>query len=97
MSMLMGKVCENVAKNVVRLAIPQLKFDTFLCMHFRESSELYALDSVDQCKVGDWVIIRKLPEKISTKIEFKIDQVVYKNGHIVCPLTGKRSFQYHYG
>uniref|UniRef100_T1KEW6 Uncharacterized protein n=1 Tax=Tetranychus urticae TaxID=32264 RepID=T1KEW6_TETUR len=96
MSMLMGKVIENVTKNVVRLAIPQLKFDTFLCSHFRESSQLFGLDSMDQCKVGDWVLLRKLPEKISTKIDFKIEQVLYQNGHIICPLTGKRSFQYFY-
>ncbi|XP_053201774.1 28S ribosomal protein S17, mitochondrial-like [Panonychus citri] len=96
MSLLMGKVCEAVGKNIVRVAIPQLKFDSFLVTHFRDSSELHALDKKGESKVGDWVIVSKLPERISLKVEHSVEQVVYKCGHIIDPLTGKRCFQYHY-
>lgn len=96
MALLMGKVCEHYMKDIVRVAVPQLKFSNYLMWHFRESSELYALDKDNICKEGDWVLVKELPEKISLKVKFKIEKLVHQNGNLICPLTGRRSIGYYY-
>lgn len=96
MALLMAKVCENYMKNVVRVAVPKLNFDTCLQWHFRESYELYALDKDDICKVGDWILVRELPKKISLKVKFQVEKLVHQNGNLICPLTGRKSVGFYY-
>lgn len=41
------------------------------------------------CKTGDVVLVRELPEKLTTLITHKVEKIVYKLGDIVDPITGK--------
>lgn len=93
MSVLIGKCVAAAKKNVVRLTVPKLKFDDFLNKHFRESDSVMAYDDLNVCKDGDWVLVRKVEDKIS-EIDYKVDKVVYQAGNIIDPITGKKTLEY---
>ncbi|XP_074600478.1 mitochondrial ribosomal protein S17 [Brevipalpus obovatus] len=95
-TLLLAKCCNTYVKNVIRVAVPQLKFDSYFNWHFREANELYALDKEGKCQPGDWVLVRELPEKVSLKVKFQVEKLLYQNGNIICPLTGRRSIGYYY-
>ena len=97
MALSLAKVMAGVTlKNTIRCAVPTLKYDDYLKAHFRESSELLAHDPDEKAKPGDWVLVKELPEPLSIKVKHRLFKVVYVEGNIVCPLTGKRSFGYEY-
>jgi len=93
-SLLLGK-CTTVAKrNVVRLLVPQYKFDSFLRKHFRDNDPIIAHDPKNECRDGDWVLLRKLDSRFSLEIDYQVEKIVYKAGNIIDPLTGKKSVGY---
>ena len=93
---MLGKCLAITSRQTVRVAVPFLKFDSFLNHHFRENQECYALDKEEKCEQNDWILIRKLPEKYSLKVEYVVDRIVYKSGDIVDPITGLKSAGYVY-
>lgn len=50
---------------------------------------MFAHDPEKICKTGDIVLVRELPEKLTTLITHKVEKVVYQLGDIVDPITGK--------
>lgn len=96
MSLFLAKCVANPLRNTVRVLVPQLKFDSYLNMHFRENDSLMVKDSQDQVQPGDWCLVRKLPAKISLQVQHEVVKVVYKSGNIVDPITGKQSYGYLY-
>lgn len=50
---------------------------------------MFAHDPEKVLKSGDIVLVRELPEKLTTLITHKIEKLVYKLGDIVDPITGK--------
>lgn len=57
--------------------------------YFKDADYVFAHDPTKVCKTGDIVLVRKLPEKLTTLITHKIEKVVYKMGDVVDPITGK--------
>lgn len=51
--------------------------------------EYYAHDPDKTCKVGDVVLIRELPQKMTTLITHKVERVMYKLGDVIDPITNK--------
>uniref|UniRef100_A0A914M2Z5 Ribosomal protein S17 n=1 Tax=Meloidogyne incognita TaxID=6306 RepID=A0A914M2Z5_MELIC len=63
---------------------------------FYRTFELYwALDPEEKCKLGDVVIIRKLPEekRIASTVPYLIEKVVFEHGARVDLLSKKRNFE----
>lgn len=58
--------------------------------YFKNIELIYAQDSKKVSKVGDIVLLEKLPEKITTLIQHKVKEVVYPLGDITDPVTGKK-------
>lgn len=57
--------------------------------HFPEQDHVFAHDPDKLCKTGDYVLVRKLPEKLTTLITHKVERIVYKMGDVIDPITGK--------
>lgn len=95
MSLLIGKCISTAKKNVIRLLIPQLKFDDFLTKHFRENETIMAHDENNSCNPGDWVLLRKFDQTFHLDIDYQVEKIIYKSGHIIDPLTNKKSFGYN--
>lgn len=62
-------------------------FSTF--QYFNKQEEYYAHDPDKICKTGDVVLIRALPEKLTTLITHKVERVVFKLGDVIDPMSGK--------
>lgn len=58
--------------------------------YFKNIELIYAQDSKKVSKVGDIVLLEKLPEKITTLIQHTVKEVVYPLGDITDPVTGKK-------
>lgn len=97
MALSLAKVLGGVAlKKTIRCKIPHLKFDDYLKWHFRENTELLAHDPDEKCKPGDWVLIKELPEPLSLKVKHQMIKIVYVEGDMRCPLTGKKTLGYDF-
>ena len=97
MSLLIGKVQGAIRlRQTIKVAVPKLKFDDFLKMHFRENTEIMAHDPEEKCKPGDWVLIKELPSPLSIKVRHRLLKIVYENGNIFDPVTGKRVVGYDF-
>ncbi|KAI2801864.1 hypothetical protein RDWZM_000678 [Blomia tropicalis] len=94
MSLLLAKCITPAKKNVIRLLVPQLRFDTFLSKHFRENDSIVAHDPNNNCKEGDWVLLRKLDSRFSLEIDYQVEKIVYESGNIIDPITKKKSLGY---
>lgn len=97
MALSLAKVLGGVAlKQTIRCRIPILKYDDYLAMHFREANELLAHDPEEKSKPGDWVLVQELPEPLSIKVRHKLFKIVYDEGNMICPLTGKKTLGYEF-
>lgn len=96
MSLVLAKCVATPLRNTIRVLIPQLKFDSYLNMHFRENDSLMVADQQGECKPGDWCLVRELPQRVSLHIKHRVEKVVYKSGQIVDPLTNQQSYGYLY-
>ena len=83
-------------KSSVKVLVPSLKFDPFFNMYFRESEQFLVDDNGLNCSPGDWLLIRKLDQPLSLRINHKVEKLVYKAGNVIDPLTGKKSLGYQY-
>ena len=87
----LGKVLGGVTmKQAIKVHIPQMKLDSYILTHFRESDEVMAHDPKEQAKPGDWVLIRPLQTPVSLKVKHELVKIVYTAGDRICPLTGKK-------
>ena len=94
MALFLAKCLSATKKNVTRLSVPQLRFDSFLKKYFRENDPIIAHDPQNQCSEGDWVLLRKLDNRYSLEIDYQVEKIVYKAGNIIDPITGKKSLGY---
>jgi len=96
MSLLMGKCLGPAMRQTVKVSIPRLKFDSFLSMYFREMDQVLAHDADEKCRAGDWILVRQLEQRLSLKVDHKVEKIVYESGNIIDPLTGRQSLGYEY-
>ncbi|CAG2123218.1 unnamed protein product, partial [Medioppia subpectinata] len=93
-SLVMAKCLSHPLNKTIKVLIPRLKLDTFLNMYFRDTEQILADDHNHDCKAGDWLLVRKLDQPLSLRVNHRVEKVVYRAGHIVDPLSGKRSLGY---
>uniref|UniRef100_A0A671PLL7 Mitochondrial ribosomal protein S17 n=1 Tax=Sinocyclocheilus anshuiensis TaxID=1608454 RepID=A0A671PLL7_9TELE len=62
----------------------------FLYKYYNKRKTYFAHDPLEQCTVGDVVLLKALPEKRSKHVNHELAEIVYKVGQVVDPLTGKR-------
>lgn len=50
---------------------------------------MYAYDPEKKCKTGDIVLVKELPERITSLVTHAVEEIVFKKGDVIDPLTGK--------
>lgn len=90
-SLIMGRVSHERYKNVVKIGVPKHRFNDYLNMYIREQDNVQAFDEKNECKPGDWVLLRRTSEPIDVDVEHKIEKVVYQYGNYIDPITKRRS------
>ena len=88
--LLLAKVLTSAVKSKINVQVTSYKFDKFFTCHFKDRTNLEALDQELQTKPGDWVLLEKLPEKYSLTVEHRVRKLVWQQGNIIDPITGKR-------
>jgi len=86
----LGTCVPSSKQNAAKVRVPRLQFDDYIHMYFRENDFVYANDPKKLCKVGDVILIKMLPEKLTRLITHEVVEVVYPLGDVVDPVTGKK-------
>ncbi|ESO95085.1 hypothetical protein LOTGIDRAFT_70283, partial [Lottia gigantea] len=47
-------------------------------------------DDVRKCKIGDIVLLKKVPYNITPRVSHIINDIIYPVGNVTDPVTGKR-------
>uniref|UniRef100_A0AAZ3RIH7 Mitochondrial ribosomal protein S17 n=1 Tax=Oncorhynchus tshawytscha TaxID=74940 RepID=A0AAZ3RIH7_ONCTS len=63
---------------------------TSLLQYYNKRKTYFAHDALQQCTVGDIVLLKALAERRSRHVKHELAEIVYKVGNVVDPLTGKR-------
>ncbi|XP_054257300.1 28S ribosomal protein S17, mitochondrial-like [Macrosteles quadrilineatus] len=88
--LLMGKCLPTAKENAVKVAISRFELNKYLNIYFKNVELVYAQDTNKVSKVGDIVLLEKLPEKITTMIQHRVKKVVFPLGDVTDPITGKK-------
>ncbi|CAI9719848.1 28S ribosomal protein S17, mitochondrial [Octopus vulgaris] len=67
----------------------KLGLDKYLLKYFNKRSSYWALDPQKICDIGDIVVIDRLKERPTVQITHQIQSMMFKNGAVVDPITGK--------
>lgn len=62
----------------------------YSAQYYNKRKTYFAHDALQQCTVGDIVLLKALPEARSKHVKHELSEIVYKVGRVVDPLTGKR-------
>uniref|UniRef100_A0AAV2J864 Small ribosomal subunit protein uS17m n=1 Tax=Knipowitschia caucasica TaxID=637954 RepID=A0AAV2J864_KNICA len=73
-----------------KVRVTRLSLDPYLLKYFNKRKTYFAHDALEQCTVGDIVLLKALPEPRSKHVKHELAEIVYKVGRVVDPLTGKR-------
>lgn len=89
---MLGKVLTAAVKKTVEVQVVRYALNEHpaIMAHFKQRTNFNVLDEKLETKIGDWVLIEKLPEKYSLSIEHKIMKIIWMNGNIIDPITGKK-------
>ena len=90
--LLVGKVLRVLEKDTVNVQVVQYVLDKFLMAYFKERTNYDVLDEKRLSNTGDWVLLEQLPERFSLEINHRVKKVIWMNGNIIDPITGKKCF-----
>lgn len=62
----------------------------FQLQYFKKDSYVFAYDPEKRCKVGDTVLVKELPEKLTRLITHSVQEVVFSFGDITDPISGQK-------
>lgn len=71
------------------------QFNVYLLKYFSSSMDYWALDANEVSKLGDVVLIKKIPDESSpsVKVLHEINKIVFEHGNLRDPVTKKRIMQ----
>ncbi|XP_033834662.1 28S ribosomal protein S17, mitochondrial [Periophthalmus magnuspinnatus] len=87
---IIGRVIGTKMIKTAKVRVTRLSLDPYLLKYFNKRKTYFAHDVLQQCTVGDIVLLKALPEPRSKHVKHELAEIVYKVGRVVDPLTGKR-------
>uniref|UniRef100_A0A3B5LW90 Small ribosomal subunit protein uS17m n=1 Tax=Xiphophorus couchianus TaxID=32473 RepID=A0A3B5LW90_9TELE len=84
-----GKVIGTKMQKTAKVRVTRLVLDSYLLKYYNKRKTYFAHDALEQCTVGDIVLIKALPVARSKHVKHELSEIVYKVGRVVDPLTGK--------
>ncbi|KAM9847300.1 small ribosomal subunit protein uS17m [Aulostomus maculatus] len=87
---IIGKVMGTKMLKTAKVRVTRLVMDPFLLKFYNKRKTYFAHDPLQQCTVGDIVLIKALPEYRSKHVKHELVEVIYKIGQTIDPMTGKR-------
>ncbi|XP_055036739.1 small ribosomal subunit protein uS17m [Misgurnus anguillicaudatus] len=87
---IIGRVIGTKMKKTAKVRVTRLVLDPYLLKFYNKRRTYFAHDALEQCAIGDVVLLKALPERRSKHVKHELSEIVYKVGQVVDPLTGKR-------
>ncbi|KAG7269419.1 hypothetical protein CRUP_015457 [Coryphaenoides rupestris] len=85
---IIGRVIGTKMIRTVKVRVTRLVLDPYLLKYFNNRKTYFAHDALQQCTVGDIVLLKALPEPRSKHVKHELVNLVHKVGRVVDPLTG---------
>lgn len=86
---IIGKVIGTKMRKTAKVRVTRLVLDPYLLKYYNKRKTYFAHDALQQCTVGDIVLLKALPEARSKHVKHELSEIVYKVGRVVDPVTGK--------
>ncbi|XP_029375750.1 small ribosomal subunit protein uS17m [Echeneis naucrates] len=86
---IIGRVIGTKMYKTAKVRVTRLVLDPYLLKYYNKRKTYFAHDALQQCTVGDTVLLKALPEPRSKHVKHELAEIVYKVGRVVDPLTGK--------
>ncbi|KAI1902799.1 hypothetical protein AGOR_G00019840 [Albula goreensis] len=87
---IIGRVIGTKMQKTAKVRVTRLVLDPYLLKYYNKRKTYFAHDGLEQCTVGDVVLLKALPERRAKHVTHELAEIVYKVGNVVDPLTGKR-------
>ncbi|XP_018586102.2 small ribosomal subunit protein uS17m [Scleropages formosus] len=87
---IIGRVIGTKMQKTAKVRVTRLVLDKYLLKYYNKRKTYFAHDPLEQCSVGDIVLLKALPERRTKHVKHELAEIVYKLGSVVDPLTGKR-------
>ncbi|XP_052024465.1 28S ribosomal protein S17, mitochondrial [Apodemus sylvaticus] len=84
-----GKVIGTAMVKTAKVRATRLVLDPYLLKYFNKRKTYFAHDALQQCSVGDIVLLRALPVPRSKHVKHELAEIVFKVGRVIDPVTGK--------
>lgn len=85
-----GRVIGTKMPKTAKVRVTRLVLDPYLLKYYNKRRTYFAHDGLQQCTVGDIVLLKSLHEPRSKHVKHELAEIVYKVGRVVDPMTGKR-------
>ncbi|MGH0184241.1 UNVERIFIED_CONTAM: hypothetical protein FKN15_014321 [Acipenser sinensis] len=87
---IVGKVIGTKMQKTAKVRVTRLVLDQYLLKYYNKRKTYFAHDPLEQCTVGDVVLLKALPERRAKHVTHELAEIVYKVGNVIDPLTGKQ-------
>lgn len=87
---IIGKVVGTKMLKTAKVRVTRLVLDPYLLKYYNKRKTYFAHDALQQCTMGDIVLLKALPEPRSKHVKHELVEIVHKVGRVVDPLTGKK-------
>ncbi|XP_029924562.1 small ribosomal subunit protein uS17m [Myripristis murdjan] len=87
---IIGRVIGTKMQKTAKVRVTRLVLDPYLLKYYNKRKTYFAHDALQQCTVGDIVLLKALPEARSKHVKHELAEIVHKVGRVVDPLTGKK-------
>ncbi|XP_004840010.1 28S ribosomal protein S17, mitochondrial isoform X4 [Heterocephalus glaber] len=86
---IVGKVIGTAMQKTAKVRVTRLVLDPYLLKYFNKRKTYFAHDALQQCTVGDIVLLKALPVPRTKHVKHELAEIVFKVGRVIDPITGK--------
>ncbi|XP_069425975.1 small ribosomal subunit protein uS17m isoform X6 [Ovis canadensis] len=87
---IVGKVIGTAMQKTAKVRVTRLVLDPYLLKYFNKRKTYFAHDALQQCTIGDIVLLKAFPVPRTKHVKHELAEIVFKVGQVVDPVTGKR-------
>lgn len=84
-----GKVIGTAMQKTAKVRVTRLVLDPYLLKYFNKRKTYFAHDALQQCTVGDIVLLKALPVARTKHVKHELAEIVFKVGQVIDPVSGK--------
>ncbi|XP_068945654.1 small ribosomal subunit protein uS17m [Petaurus breviceps papuanus] len=86
---IVGKVVGTAMQRTAKVQVNRLVLDPYLLKYFNKRKTYFAHDVLEQCTVGDIVLLKALPVPRTKHVKHELAEIIFKVGRVIDPITGK--------